>query len=102
IAFPTRELFQTKIRDFDLIIFDRYSQQGVLPQIYFDNIVRYVRAGGAVLVAAGTDYVEPGSLYNTPLEDILPGVPTGNTTEIPYHARLTDPGKRHPVTRALP
>lgn len=102
IAFPTRELFQTKIRDFDLIIFDRYSQQGVLPQVYFDNIVRYVRAGGAVLVAAGTDYVEPGSLYNTPLEEILPGIPTGETTTEPYHARLTDPGKRHPVTRALP
>lgn len=102
IAFPTRELFQTKIRDFDLIIFDRYSQQGVLPQVYFDNIVRYVRAGGAVLVAAGTDYVEPGSLYNTPLEEILPGIPTGETTTEPYHARLTEPGKRHPVTRALP
>lgn len=102
IAFPTRELFQTKIRDFDLIIFDRYSQQGVLPQIYFDNIVRYVRAGGAVLVAAGTDYVEPGSLYNTPLEEILPGIPTGETTTEPYHARLTEQGKRHPVTRALP
>jgi len=102
IAFPTRELFQTKIRDFDLIIFDRYSQQGVLPQVYFDNIVRYVRAGGAVLVAAGTDYVDPGSLYNTPLEEILPGVPTGNTTESPYRAALTDPGKKHPVTRALP
>lgn len=102
IAFPTRELFQTKIRDFDLIIFDRYSQQGVLPQVYFDNIVRYVRNGGAVLVAAGTDFVEPGSLYNTPLEEILPGMPTGETTQVPYHARLTDPGKRHPVTRALP
>ncbi|MFG1398290.1 hypothetical protein [Roseixanthobacter pseudopolyaromaticivorans] len=102
IAFPTRELFQTKIRDFDLIIFDRYSQQGVLPQIYFDNIVRYVRAGGAVLVAAGTDYVDPGSLYNTPLEAILPGIPTGNTTEAPFRAALTEPGKRHPVTRALP
>ncbi len=102
IAFPTRELFQTKIRDFDLIIFDRYSQQGVLPQIYFDNIVRYVRNGGAVLVAAGTDYVEAGSLYNTPLEDILPGVPTGDVTQEPFRAKLTEPGKRHPVTRALP
>ncbi|MGU3495837.1 hypothetical protein ACLBXM_17485 [Xanthobacteraceae bacterium A53D] len=102
IAFPTRELFQTKIRDFDLIIFDRYSQQGVLPQVYFDNIVRYVRDGGAVLVAAGTDYVDPGSLYNTPLEEILPAVPTGQTTDAPYVARLTDPGKRHPVTRGLP
>jgi len=102
IAFPTRELFQTKIKDFDLIIFDRYAQQGVLPQVYFDNIVRYVRAGGAVLVAAGTDYVDTGSLYNTPLEEILPGMPSGEVTEQPYHARLTDAGKRHPVTRALP
>ncbi|WP_029004284.1 membrane protein [Azorhizobium doebereinerae] len=102
IAFPTRELFQTKIRDFDLIIFDRYSQQGVLPQVYFDNIVRYVRAGGALLVAAGTDFVDTGSLYNTPLEEILPAAPTGQTTEAPYVARLTDPGKRHPVTRGLP
>ena len=31
IAFPTRELFQQKIDEFDLIIFDRYARQGVLP-----------------------------------------------------------------------
>ncbi|MFG1295326.1 hypothetical protein [Xanthobacter variabilis] len=102
IAFPTRELFQTKIKDFDLIIFDRYAQQGVLPQVYLDNIVRYVRGGGAVLVASGLDYVEPGSLYNTPLDEILPAVPTGAVTEAPFHPRLTDKGKRHPVTRDLP
>ena len=53
IAFPTRELFQQKINEFQLIIFDRYARQGVLPIIYFDNIARYVRDGGAVLVAAG-------------------------------------------------
>ncbi len=56
IAFPTRELFQQKINEFQLIIFDRYARQGVLPIIYFDNIARYVREGGAVLVAAGPDY----------------------------------------------
>ncbi len=31
IAFPTRELFQQKISEFQLIIFDRYARQGVLP-----------------------------------------------------------------------
>ena len=31
IAFPTRELFQQKINEFHLIIFDRYARQGVLP-----------------------------------------------------------------------
>jgi hypothetical protein len=53
IAFPTRELFQQKINEFQLIIFDRYARQGVLPIIYFDNIARYVREGGAVLVRPG-------------------------------------------------
>ncbi|HAO42049.1 MAG TPA: hypothetical protein DCR53_15990, partial [Afipia sp.] len=53
IAFPTRELFQQKINEFQLIIFDRYARQGVLPISYFDNITRYVRNGGAVLVSAG-------------------------------------------------
>ncbi|GLK86601.1 hypothetical protein [Ancylobacter defluvii] len=102
IAFPTRELFQQKIKDFDLIIFDRYAQQGVLPMIYFDNIVRYVEEGGALLVAAGTDYISDGSVFNTPLEAVLPAAPTGHMTETPFRAGLTDAGRRHPVTRALP
>ena len=48
-----------KLNDFQLIIFDRYARQGVLPIIYFDNIAKYVRNGGAVLVAAGPDYAGP-------------------------------------------
>ena len=84
IAFPTRELFQQKIKDFHLIIFDRYARQGVLPIIYFDNIARYVREGGAVLVAAGPDYASPTSIWRTPLEQILPAEPSGRTVEIPY------------------
>jgi hypothetical protein len=101
IAFPTRELFQQKINDFQLIIFDRYARQGVLPIAYFDNIAKYVRNGGAVLVAAGPDYAGPTSLWRTPLEVILPAEPSGHVTEEPYHARLTDLGRRHPVTRGL-
>jgi hypothetical protein len=102
IAFPTRELFQQKIREFHLIIFDRYAQQGVLPLIYFDNIVEYVRGGGALLIAAGPDYAGRNSVWRTPLEAILPATPTGNITEIAYKPGLTDEGKRHPVTRLLP
>jgi hypothetical protein len=101
IAFPTRELFQQKINEFHLIIFDRYARQGVLPIIYFDNIARYVREGGAVLVAAGPDYASPTSIWRTPLDVVLPAEPSGRTTETPYFAQLTDLGKRHPVTRGL-
>jgi hypothetical protein len=102
IAFPTRELFQEKIQDFDLIIFDRYQRRSILPAIYMDNIARYVRAGGAVLVASGPDLSGPGSLFRTPLASILPGEPTGTVVEQPFVARLSDLGKRHPVTRDLP
>jgi hypothetical protein len=101
IAFPTRELFQQKIHEFQLIIFDRYARQGVLPIIYFDNITRYVRDGGAVLIAAGPDYASPTSIWRTPLDAILPAEPSGNVIERSYHARLTEQGKRHPVTRGL-
>ena len=101
IAFPTRELFQQKISEFQLIIFDRYARQGVLPMIYFDNIAKYVRDGGAVLIAAGPDYASPTSIWRTPLDVILPAEPSGEVTERSFQARLTDAGKRHPVTRGL-
>ncbi len=101
IAFPTRELFQQKISEFQLIIFDRYARQGVLPLIYFDNIARFVRDGGAVLIAAGPDYASPTSLWRTPLDVILPAEPSGDVTEQPFFAQLTQAGQRHPVTRAL-
>src|SRR6478672_6489963 len=101
IAFPTRELFQQKINEFQLIIFDRYARQGVLPMGYFDNIARYVRAGGAVLIAAGPDYASPTSLWRTPLASVLPAEPNGHTTDLGFRARLSELGKRHPVTRGL-
>ncbi|HWS08442.1 MAG TPA: hypothetical protein VN362_11450, partial [Xanthobacteraceae bacterium] len=101
IAFPTRELFQQKISEFQLIIFDRYARQGVLPIIYFDNITRYVRDGGAVLVAAGPDYASQTSLWRTPLDAILPAEPDGNVTDQAFRPSLTELGRRHPVTRGL-
>ncbi|CCE12182.1 conserved membrane hypothetical protein [Bradyrhizobium sp. STM 3843] len=100
IAFPTRELFQQKINEFQLIIFDRYARQGVLPIGYFENIAHYVRNGGAVLVSAGPDYASNTSIWRTPLDSVLPAEPVG-VTEKPFYAHLSDIGKRHPVTRGL-
>ncbi|RDJ25339.1 hypothetical protein DWF00_15970 [Bosea caraganae] len=102
IAFPTRELFQVKIKEFDLIIFDRYANQSILPLLYFDNIVRYVRDGGALLVAAGPEYAGAQSLARTPLGQILPALPDGSVIDEAYRAQVSDPGRRHPVTRDLP
>ncbi|HEY0570611.1 MAG TPA: hypothetical protein VGD16_03645, partial [Enterovirga sp.] len=102
IAFPTRELFQQKIKDCDLIIFDRYANQSVLPASYFDNIVRYVREGGALLIAAGPEFAGAGSLAHTRLAAVLPGEPDGRIVESPFKARVTEGGTHHPVTRELP
>ncbi len=102
IAFPTRELFAEKLDEFDLVIFDRYQRRGVLPLVYLANVVNYVENGGAVLVAAGPDFASPLSLYRTPLSSVMPSRPSGDIVEEPYRAAITEPGRRHPVTRDLP
>ncbi|ODR97124.1 hypothetical protein AUC70_12670 [Methyloceanibacter stevinii] len=101
IAFPTRELFQEKLDQFDLIIFDRYQRRGVLPLLYLENVARYVERGGAVLVSSGDDYASPLSLYRTPLGSILPAAPSGRVVERPYRPALSEFGAKHPVTGDL-
>ena len=49
IPFPTQELFAADISKFDLIIFDQYGLQGILPNKYLDNISKFVLSGGALL-----------------------------------------------------
>jgi hypothetical protein len=102
IAFPIRELFDVKLDDFDLIIFDRYSRRGIIPQAYIENVVRYVRKGGAFLEAAGPSFGTPLSLFRTPLGEILPTEPTGAVDEEGFKPQLTALGRRHPVTEHLP
>jgi len=101
IAFPIRELFDVKLDEFDLIIFDRYSRRGVIPQAYLENVARYVRNGGAFLEAAGPSFGTPLSLARTPLGTILPTEPTGDVFEEGFKAQVTDLGRRHPVTEGL-
>ena len=102
IAFPTRELFVEKVDEFDLIIFDRYQNRGVLPVLYYDYIARYVEDGGALLVAAGPEFSGIESIADTPLAPALPAAPTGTVTDAGFYPRLSDNGRRHPVTRTLP
>jgi hypothetical protein len=102
IVFPTRELFVEKLNTFDLIILDRYSERGILPLAYFDNIVNYVRGGGALLVSSGPEFTESMSIYHTPLASLLPAQPTGDIITQPYKPMVTAQGMANPVTRNLP
>jgi hypothetical protein len=101
IAFPVADLFGRRIKDFDLIIFDRYAQQSILPYVYLDNIANYVRDGGALLMAEGPEFSTPDGLYYSPLGAISPSEPSGDDVEAPYRARVSEEGQRHPVTRGL-
>jgi hypothetical protein len=102
ITFPVHELFEVKLHDFDLIIFDRYRRRGELPRSYLQNIVDYVNNGGALLAAVGPSFASPVSFYYTPLADVMPAEPTGHVLERGFRPKVTDVGERHPVTADLP
>jgi len=101
IPFPVRELFEEKLDDFDLIVFDRYIVRDIMPPSYIRNIVRFVRQGGAVLLAVGPEFAGRRSLYNTPLGDILPVAPLGPVREGAFKPVVSKVGAQHPVTAPL-
>jgi hypothetical protein len=105
IAFPVRELFQVKIKEFDLIILDRFQNRGILPGIYLRNIADYVREGGALLMSVGPEFSGASSLAQTPLGAILPARPmTGGDSGVadgPFRPMVSPLGLRHPVTEGL-
>jgi hypothetical protein len=106
IAFPVRELFQVKIKEFDLIILDRFQNRGILPGLYLRNIADYVREGGALLMSVGPEFAGPASLADSPLGQVLPARPAGlggsAVVEGPFRPEVTPLGERHPVTEDLP
>ncbi|MGE0596750.1 MAG: hypothetical protein AB7P07_10295, partial [Hyphomonadaceae bacterium] len=103
IPFPTEELFERRLDEFDLIIFDRYRRRpNVLQAYYFANIVRRVEQGGALLVTAGDAEAGAEGVFRTALAGILPSQPIGTVTERAYRPAPTTLGQRHPVVRGLP
>ncbi len=101
IMFPTQELFEEKLDEFDLIVFDRYLDRGVLPVIYHKNIEAYLLGGGAILFADGPEYSTVFSLFKSSLGTVMPLVPLGGVVERGFRPRVTRIGRRHPVTTDL-
>ena len=102
IPFPTEELFERRLNEFDLIIFDRYRRRGILQAYYFASIARRVEQGGALLITAGEAEAGLDGVHRTALAGILPSQPTGNVATTPYRPAPTALGRRHPVVRGLP
>ena len=102
IVFPMQELFDQKLNEFNLIIFDRYEQGNIITQEYFRNIAKYVENGGALLLSVGPIYATQRSIYRSPLGVVLPAAPAGRVSEGGFKPKLSDIGKRHPITADLP
>jgi hypothetical protein len=102
IVFPVQELFETKLHDFDLVVFDRYAVRGILPAPYFARIADYVRKGGALLIAVGPEFAGAQSLARTALDEVLPASPRDRIIEQAFRPQITEIGRRHPVTSGLP
>ena len=102
ISFPVRELFEQRLAEFDLVVFDRYARRGVIPQLYLANVADYVRGGGALLDAAGPAFASKvTTLHESALSDVYPAAPTGRVLTGPFRPVPTDLGRRHPVTGPL-
>ena len=110
IEFPTRQLFEESLDEFDLIIFDQYTRRrqsargrtrALIRPNQLQNIARYVEGGGALLVAAGPGFAGPDSLYRTPLAAVLPAIPTGEIAEDGFRPRINAEGRLHPITRPI-
>ncbi len=102
IPFPTEELFERRLGEFDLIIFDRAPRRGILQAYYLAAIARRIEQGGALLITAGVSEAALDGLYRTALASVLPSQPTGQIAEGPYRPAPTALGRRHPVVRGLP
>ncbi|MEC8100337.1 MAG: hypothetical protein VX089_03885 [Pseudomonadota bacterium] len=101
IPFPTQELFAADISKFNLIIFDQYGLQGILPPKYLENISNFVFSGGALLDIVGKKHLTRDSLINSPIKEILPTKPLESISNKSFRPKLTDVGKRHPITNKL-
>ncbi len=101
IAFPTEELFEQKLGEFDLLIFDQYERSGIVTESYLANMASFVSEGGALLLTDGESFATPASLANSPLAAVLPATPTGRIRTGSFKPVLTEAGRRHSFTTTL-
>jgi hypothetical protein len=100
IAFPSQEIFDTKLKNFDLVIFDGFGDRLLIPDKYLANIANYVENGGALLVTNATGE-QAAELSQSPLSRVLPTVSNGELLTGSFVPTPTEAGKRHPVTATL-
>jgi uncharacterized membrane protein len=72
IPFPVDELFQEHLPSFDAVVLQDFDAQPYGLEKYLDNIQRYVRRGGGLVMVGGENSFVAGGYAGTPLADVLP------------------------------
>jgi uncharacterized membrane protein len=72
IPFPVDELFEEHLQSFDAVVLQDFDAQPYGLEKYLDNIRRYVRAGGGLIMVGGENAFVAGGYAGTPIADVLP------------------------------
>jgi hypothetical protein len=107
IPFPTAELFDGHLDEFDVLIFQDLNPADVGLDRYLDKIARFVKGGGGFVLIGAENGFAPSAMSRPPFSEILPiAMPDAASAPalpdaMPLRAALTDAGRRHPLTRLV-
>ena len=104
IEFPTQQLFEEALEDFDLVIFHDFQFSRFEIDRYLPLLRRYITRGGAFWIIGGRQALTAGGYDRTAMSSWLPvalGRPDGAALYRMESApvALTNAGAAHPITR---
>ncbi len=104
IPFPTTNLFENHLNEFDVVIFQDFDPAGVGVDRYLPDIASFVERGGAFVLLGGTDGFGSGLLSREPISDVLPlkllpaNTPSSRMVDSgSFLPKITEAGERHPL-----
>jgi uncharacterized membrane protein len=106
IPFPVAEILGDQLRTFDAVLFVNFAFQPYRSldiERFLPNLREYVKGGGAFAMVGGEQSFGEGRYAGTPIGEVLAvdaAEGLGSTAE-PFRPRLTEEGRRHPVTRLV-
>lgn len=106
IPFPTEDLFEGHLEEFDVLIFQDFDPTTVQVDQYLDRIAKFVNEGGALVLMGGRSSFDRRSFPSKELVSLFP-VELYSDDEsgrklvdgTPFRPNLTESGKRHPLMR---
>lgn len=100
IPFPTEELFEQELGSFDVVVLHNFDAVPHQVGQYVDNIAQFVADGGALVLIGGDlgfsdgGYATPTMSAQLPIDLRRPS----SLVREPVRPKLTDAGRRHPIT----